>query len=140
MEWGILVHALMAQVASPEDIRRITSEMLVNGQVNKRDAEVLRQIAADMMSDPAFAELFDPAYEVRNEAEIVTKEGKSYRPDRVMIRGRQAIVADYKTGAMHTWHHSQLKEYANLLKDMDYTVEKAFLVYLNARPELVRVK
>lgn len=139
MEWGILVHALMAKVAGPEDIRRITSEMLVNGEVNKRDAEVLRQIAGDMVSDPAFAELFDPAYEVRNEAEIITKEGKSYRPDRVMIRGRQAIVADYKTGAAHAWHQSQLKEYVNLLKDMDYAVEKAFLVYLNARPELLRV-
>ena len=53
------------------------------------------------------------------------------RPDRVCIDGDRAVVLDYKTGAPRAEHSAQVAEYALVLQNMGYKVEKCLLIYLN---------
>lgn len=138
-EWGILVHALLSQIKYAGDIEELVEAMVTSGEATRADAASLQRLASDLMLNPDFAPLFDPSFEVRNEIEIIDPEGISFRPDRVMIKGRTAVVADYKTGAAKESHREQILKYALLLRDMGFDVEKAFLVYLNRKPEMIRI-
>ena len=46
---------------------------------------------------------------LRYERDILRGEDKRHRPDRVMIRGDELVVVDYKTGAKSNSHHRRLK-------------------------------
>jgi hypothetical protein len=82
----------------------------------------------------------DPAYEILNEQEIIAPKGVICRPDRLMIKGRSAVVLDYKTGKPDPAHDEQVRNYARLLKDMGYTVEGAFLAYIREEPVIAAVE
>ena len=69
--------------------------------------------------------------QVYNEREIVTKDRKIIIPDRLVLRNKKMTVIDYKTGDPTNNHHSQLITYAAALEELNYTVEKKLLVYIN---------
>jgi len=138
-DWGILVHSLLSRVIEEGDIDGLLGEMLIRGDITGEQTDDLKQLAKGLIKDPRFAVLFSPGYEVRNEAEIISGDGISYRPDRILLKGKQVMIADYKTGSFTERHRGQISNYAGLLKEMGYNVEGAYLVYLNVQPELVRV-
>ena len=66
---------------------------------------------------------------MHTETEILLSDGSIYRPDRVMIDGKRAIVVDYKFGKNKEEKYcSQVQQYADLLTKMGYETE-AFLYY-----------
>ena len=50
-----------------------------------------------------------------------------------MIKGKQVILIDYKTGIPKEEDHKQIREYVNLLREMAYEIKDCILIYL---PEL----
>jgi ATP-dependent exoDNAse (exonuclease V) beta subunit len=138
-EWGTLVHALMSEMKDVRDIPAHIDHLHLSGELTDEGAAKLKKMADRLLNDPVIMALFDPAAEVRNEAEILTADGKSYRPDRVMIRSGKVTVIDYKTGVRRDSHKEQLEEYAKLLRQMNYVVDSAYLLYLDESPESIRV-
>jgi hypothetical protein len=138
-EWGILVHSLMSRIRNIPDILSILQEMLVNGEISRQQSVLLEQLAEGLTRDPQFSAIFQQDYEVLNEWDIITPDGQSYRPDRIMVKGKEAIVVEYKTGAVKPAHREQVLDYAGLLRQMDYIVRKAFLIYLDEKPQLIQV-
>ena len=69
---------------------------------------------------------------VRNEQDIICGEiVGTRRPDRVMTKGRHAVVVDYKFGAEKTRsHRRQIIRYITLLRQMGYTEIEGYLWYL----------
>ena len=67
---------------------------------------------------------------MRPEAEILTPEGHSLRPDRVIIKGNVAIIVDYKTGRPMEKYKNQLQQYAKSLNEMGYQDVRKYLLYL----------
>lgn len=63
-----------------------------------------------------------------------------YRPDRVMTRGRRAVIVDYKFGMnQKNEHFRQVERYAGLLREMGYRQVEGWLWYI-ALDRLVRVE
>ena len=60
-------------------------------------------------------------------------------PDRVMVKGNDAIVLDYKSGIKEEKHKSQVRKYASLLEEMGYERVSTHLLY-TATMELEEVK
>ena len=56
--------------------------------------------------------------------------GEFFRPDRVVIIEKDAIIIDYKTGEEIPKHKQQIIQYADLLMQMGYTVKGKLLVYI----------
>ena len=67
---------------------------------------------------------FAPDWKVLNENSILTPDGSHYRPDRVILRDKNAIVIDYKFGAIEEKEHcDQVLHYRNLLLSMGYDAQ-----------------
>ena len=52
------------------------------------------------------------------------------RPDRVMMRGDEAIVVDYKFGLPRPDYHEQVRHYCQLLQQMGKQNVKGYLWYV----------
>ena len=88
---------------------------------------------ARTFEDPLVHGWFDGSWtEVRNEHEIIVPGDASVRrPDRVMTRGTEAVVVDYKFGALETERHRrQVASYLALLRRMGYTEVSGYLWYV----------
>jgi hypothetical protein len=83
---------------------------------------------------------FNGTYRVFNEASIVTGNGETYRPDRVLIApdNSRVIVIDYKFGQAHASHRRQVRNYMDLMRQMGYPAVEGWLWYVTTG-EIVRV-
>ena len=138
-EWGNLVHMAMSMINRSDQVGKVLHELLESGLINSEQQVELAALMAGILKDPEISCFFDPAFEVRNEPEILTPGGVIYRPDRVLIQNGRATIIDYKTGKQLTGHRDQVIKYAGLLNEMNYKVDGAYLLYLNRQPEVVKV-
>jgi ATP-dependent exoDNAse (exonuclease V) beta subunit len=138
-EWGNLVHTVMEKISHPSQLESVLRELAVEGVISTGQQSDLSALLSEIMANPEISSFFDPSFEVRNEPEILTREGVLYRPDRVLIRKNKVTIIDYKTGKPRDGHESQVKEYSSLLEEMGYEIESACLLYMNRRPEVRKV-
>ncbi len=138
-EWGNLVHYVMSHIKLAGQAESVLREMLVDGLITSVQKEEMSVLLSGILQDSEISRFFDPAYQVRNEPEILTAEGELYRPDRVLMQQEKVTIIDYKTGKPRDEHRIQINDYARLLKTMKYQVDGAYLLYLNRRPEVLKV-
>ena len=131
--FGILMHRVFEKAATEAEIDRAVADMRADGVIGAADAEILRGMIARTFEDPLVHGWFDGSWtEVRNEHEIIVPGDASVRrPDRVMTRGTEAVVVDYKFGALETERHRrQVASYLALLRRMGYTEVSGYLWYV----------
>ena len=58
--------------------------------------------------------------QVLNEQSLFDAEGQEYRPDRVVLQGRRALIVDYKFGQEKESYLHQLRRYAALWHELGY--------------------
>ena len=132
------MHRVFEQASDLDEIGRIIDEQLHSGALTNEEAGQLGANISTAMLDPVVNGWFDGSWEqVRNENEIiipadqVTHE-RNYRPDRVMTRGGQAVVVDYKFGlGADNRYAKQIAGYKSLLASMGYTDVKGYIWYVS---------
>ncbi|WP_297830806.1 exodeoxyribonuclease V subunit beta [uncultured Rikenella sp.] len=131
--YGVLMHRLFELTAGPEGVGTAIERMRTAGEiVSDEEERLLRERAAAALRDPVVAEWFSPEWEVvHSEREIIAGQGVR-RPDRVMTRGReQAVVVDYKFGALRKpGYGRQVEEYMSLLREMGYERVEGYLWFV----------
>nr|WP_262923119.1 PD-(D/E)XK nuclease family protein [Arenibacter sp. N53] len=80
---------------------------------------------------PKLFSYFEKGYLIKNEQDILTKNGKVLRPDRIVIKDNRATIIDYKTGKRNPAYHEQIYAYADALEAMGYEIEGKILIYIN---------
>ncbi|MFO7614085.1 MAG: UvrD-helicase domain-containing protein [Bacteroidales bacterium] len=138
-EWGNLVHLALSMIRNERDAAGVLQDLKLEGIITSEQQADLSGIIDGLMHHPEIGRFFSASYEVRNEPEMMDEKGKLYRPDRVIFRDNKATVIDYKTGKPSQYHNKQVQEYADLLRQMQYEVEGAYLVYLDKKPVVVEV-
>ena len=93
----------------------------------------------EVVAHPQLKDFFREGLQVLNEQEILTTSGISLRPDRIVISEKQATILDYKTGKPSPSHKEQIMQYADVLKEMDYEIKHAIIVYIDQKIEPVFV-
>ena len=79
------------------------------------------------------AEFFEGGVKVLNERSIIPMSGTTLKPDRVLINAnKEALLLDYKTGALMQSHVSQVESYATAIEQIGYNVRKKALVYIGS--------
>lgn len=74
---------------------------------------------------------FDPELKVLNETEIITVDGKTCRPDRVVIdKSGKVSIIDFKFGNEEKGHHKQVASYMEQYKAMGYKNVEGYLWYV----------
>ncbi len=137
---GNILHQALAGINVSEDAERSVARMVNSGLIASAEADELLQKLQWMLQHPEVKLFFEPGLSIINEKEILTRGGKSYRPDRVVLRGDQTDVIDYKSGKPMQHHAEQVQHYANLLSKMGYPKVKSYLIYVEEPLTVVEVE
>src|SRR5260221_2391046 len=129
INFGIHLHAAFAKVIYAQDIPKAIGQLESDGVIHLQEREILSQQINNLMSNPQVANWFSPEWEVRNEAHSLLPNGTENRIDRLLLKGNQAVVIDFKTGKPKKEDQKQVGEYCTMLNQMGFSSE-GYLLYL----------
>ncbi|HZH70903.1 MAG TPA: UvrD-helicase domain-containing protein [Mariniphaga sp.] len=128
---GKLIHEILSKVNVADDVELICNKYLAEGIINSAEGKVIVKVIQKGFENPMVKKWFDGNYEVLNERNLLTAKGV-LRPDRIMISGNKAIVADYKWGDVKlNDYNSQVSGYAHILKKSGYEHVEGYIWYIN---------
>lgn len=129
-EYGTLIHNILSQIETPEQVDEVLNSFVLKGMITEYELSEIKKPINSLFAEPAIKDLFVDYEELKNERSILTKSGKMYQPDRVVVKNGVTHLVDYKTGERKQEHIEQILDYRNLLTDMGYQNIKAQLLYL----------
>ncbi len=133
MDKGELLHEIMSHLITGKELdKELTKKQLEGIIATDTYRESIKKLLERALSHPTASQWFDGSHTVINECSILYREGtqKVCRPDRVMIRGDQAIVVDFKFGKALPAHITQVQMYMSNLALMGYRNVKGYLWYV----------
>ena len=132
IEKGNLIHDLMAHIKTTSDIDFVIEDFISEGTINKIQAKELKETLLQIVNHPELKSYFNEVNTIFNERDIITKNGKILRPDRLVINNTNEVtIIDYKTGLHNPKYQHQLQDYQDVLEEMDYKVTNKILIYIN---------
>ena len=114
---GILLHELIRQIYTVEDLDKFESHDLFN------DLEFL-------VNHAQVVNFFTDIQEVKTEPSILLPGGEMKRLDRLVKKNNQWFVIDFKTGKPRKRDQQQVEEYLKVLSEMGFQDTKGMLIYL----------
>ncbi len=139
-DMGIRLHRAFETASTREEIFANLHDMVLSGELNRGEAEELRAKIEETLNTTVAGEWFDGSWErLYRERKIVSKKRsnestagfESKRPDRVMTRGKEAVVIDYKFGREKDSYKGQIAYYMSVLGEMGYTSIKGYIWYVS---------
>lgn len=132
---GKLLHHLFSMLETKNDLDAAISMLEFQGvlpeeiDVEKMRAWILRRLEAH-----GPASWFDGSWKLFNERDILSRNSDGtlavHRPDRVMVRGRETVVVDFKFGRRRDRYVGQVRDYCNLLRNMGHTNVRGYLWFV----------
>ncbi len=124
---GLLLHNVLSQIDSIEDVDRVLQKLEMEGIISDRSYSSLIK---KRITDSEHAKLwFAPCWTVYNECSILASEGTK-RPDRVITNGEETIVIDFKFGKEDPDYEKQVGYYMYLLEQIGLPNVKGYLWYV----------
>ncbi len=128
---GKLMHELFEKIATVADVPLALKRMVSAGKIDTKTAHEYEQLIYRILEQEPFRSWFSGEWKVLNERDILRGEEKRHRPDRVMIKDRELVVIDYKTGAKSDSYFIQVRGYLRDFTRMGYLMPKGFIWYLS---------
>lgn len=120
-----------------DDLEYAVNRLLIKGKISAGLANEMKKEASEMLSDPLAHDWFNKKWEVKTEADILLKNRKVRRPDRVMLKDKEAIVVDYKFGEVEEESYkSQIRQYMKYLMEMGYTSVRGYIWYGSLKKQI----
>lgn len=129
---GELMHMVMQEIETADDIDKALGKLMLQGVIeDAKKHDRIKALVERALANPKAKEWFNGTYELYNECTILSsKKNEARRPDRVMIKGDEAVVVDYKFGRAREKYEEQVKLYMELLAEMGYRNVKGYLWYV----------
>ncbi len=131
IEFGNLIHSILSEVYSEEDIKPTLKKYFELDSVLGNDATKIEDLIQKVVKNERLKHFFLENVVSKNEMEILTDDGTIIRPDRLVFNNEKVSVIDYKTGHESESHKFQLERYSDVLQKMGYEIEDKILVYIN---------
>lgn len=132
-QYGIQFHSLIADLPLPfteSDIQRVLQTKIAVGEISDAFQERLRSDVKRMMTNHELLQLISESSKDYSELSLLIENGNEVRPDRVILKGEQTLVIDFKTGKQNQSKHlKQVQSYCNLLSEMNFKNVSGFLYY-----------
>ncbi len=138
-KWGNIIHTALSKIKNYDDVDKTLDSMYFSGIIDDKERKELYEKINQLLSYPDIKPYFEKNLNIKTEAEILLPNGKTYRPDRVILNKQKAVIIDYKTGKTEKFHIKQINNYANLLSEMGYTEIKKYLLYIDEKVKIVEV-
>lgn len=128
---GILLHEALARLKDYTEVDRILIELKEEGVLTENQITSTKQQLQDFLANPQVKTWFEPSQAYFAEREIIEVDGKSYRPDRVLVFPDKTVLIDFKTGMPNVKYQKQLKKYVTLLSKMGMPPVEVYLAYIS---------
>ncbi len=135
---GLLMHEILANIRTAGDLDSAIRTAQTDGILTEDEKEQIKNEIEKVINMNETKDWFSGNWEVKTEADILLPEGKTIRPDRVMIKDANAVIVDYKTGKKSDLHIEQLYNYANVLKQAGFKQVEKYILYLD-ETEIVKI-
>ena len=99
------------------------------GKIMTPERQELEVLLQKILSHPQIQPFYKYGLDIRKEAEILLPNGRSYRPDRVVVEQGRASILDFKTGKPVKEDRKQMEWYKKLLWEIGYLQVDSFLFY-----------
>ena len=134
---GLLLHYLFSNIETADDVDRCLHDMEMEGLFDESiiTPNKLKNMLHKRFSNPKVKEWFGGGWTLFNECSILsydphTDKLTEHRPDRVMKRGDEVQIVDFKFGKPQPEHTDQVRRYISLTHSMGYTDVKGYLWYV----------
>lgn len=132
---GQLLHTLFASIDTKEDLTAAIERLLFEGVIESAEkAQEIYEIAEKALNLDEVKDWYSGEWTLYNECSIIynDEQGKmqTRRPDRVMMKGKEVVVVDFKFGKKKPEYSTQVREYMSLLSEMGYTDIKGYIWYV----------
>ena len=129
---GNLMHQIFEQIKTLDDINFAVQTKVFEGKILKKEAIILEKNILNLIKKQNVEDWFSENWEVKNEKSILEKGKRIKQADRILLRGKNAIVIDYKFGKKEEKSYTyQVRNYMWLLIKMGYRNVKGYLWYFN---------
>jgi len=140
---GLVLHKILSSVIVPGDLDDAVDSAVLSGELEPGDREgTLSFLKSEIDGVEQYGWFTDSQARVLNEASILSPDGNSHRPDRVIVRSDgSADIVDYKFGHREERYFRQLRRYVKLFREMGYSPVRAFIWYIreNEDDEIVKI-
>lgn len=128
---GNVIHYILGAIYATSDLERALQLALQKGLMKEMDVEKIKKTVKDVIFHPDLHHFYEKGFEVLNERELFLPNGKTQRPDRVVIKDNNVTIIDYKTGEQNSKYHKQLNTYAESFSNMGFNIAQKIIVYIN---------
>jgi ATP-dependent exoDNAse (exonuclease V) beta subunit len=129
--YGNLIHEILSKIKTKNDIFEVLNQYVFKGIITSKQHKEILKILNQLIHHKKLSKYFEQNNLVYNEREIMTIDKKIVIPDRLIFRNDEVTILDYKTGKPKKEHRQQILKYAEALKNLNYSIDKKILVYIN---------
>ncbi len=140
IEYGNVIHEILSFVKSQNDIELAISKAIENGLITYDQKEMAQKTIQEIVSHTELTDYFLAKHNILNEQTIIQNQGKTIKPDRMVISQKKEVyLLDYKTGVHQAKYQLQLENYQSAIEKMGYKVIKKALVYIGKSIDVVHL-
>lgn len=127
---GSNLHLILAEVNKADEIADIVEKLILEGLILEEEKDDYITQASSVLAHPELSALLSQNANQINEKSIIGIDGKTYRPDKLVLNGEKVSIIDYKFTAEESQSHiAQITNYKNLIEAMGYQDVKPYLFY-----------
>jgi hypothetical protein len=126
---GIKLHELFSRIRYIDDLDKVIESYGYREALGKDELKRLKTNLSANINNELIKEYFTSNWDVKQESALVDEDGNTYRPDRVVVKDKNAVVLEFKTGEELDKYDNQVKKYLRALKQLGYESVNGFLVY-----------
>ena len=139
VNYGKIMHEIFENITTLEDIESSLKKLVYAGKISNDETAAIRNNIFKKLENEQVRDWFSEKWKVKAEADILLKDGKIKRPDRVIYNSEKTVVIDYKFGEIKEPKHLlQIRQYMNYLSEMGYKRTEGYLWYVEM-DEVVQV-
>ena len=140
IEYGNVIHEILSFVKIKNDVDLAITKSIENGLITYAQKGTVLNTIQEIVNHSELEICFAEGNEVLNEQTIIQKEGKTIKPDRmVLTKNNEVLLLDYKTGTHSVKYQQQLENYQTAIELMGYKVIKKALIYIGKGIEVVNL-
>jgi len=130
-DYGNLMHEIVSRIQTKNEIEQTAEAYFTEGEITSEEKSDIIELLTNYLADEMVSDWYSGEYRVLNEVQILQPNGKFIRPDRVMIKGKEVTVIDYKFGQKEDRKYiRQVKYYTDQIRKMGYPSVKGYICYI----------
>ncbi len=127
---GKIIHELLAEAKDKQMILDELERIAEEYQWPESQTGDARNMIQSLLDKPELKAFFDSESQLLIERSFVSEKGELFRPDRVLMKGEDVQILDFKSGEKKAEDIKQVKFYTEELTKVGLKVDRSLLYYI----------